>query len=313
MLPAGMAKSVNSWTSSMRIILKSLFIAQALVAVVTGIEPAQLQETSETSPIIEVRLVPPANPLPEVSAEIQSLEKARDALEQEKTAKLDAAYNAALENAKSRISAAVGSALQLLDASPASGARHPSFLELRSKAVRASAGQGPNVRVKVLSVPPPDASIKSKLDAMEAKRADVEAQMLDQAIQEMGELTDVVVNELKGSLQLQMSALLIPAVAGAVPKTHPPTLLETTERDVPGMPAPEGLPKQLNVRVGASDVPYPTVAGVAQDMETRRDTAEHLLRQKVLELELKLLEAENEFVKDALHRAVGSVLVRFGT
>ena len=47
-------------------------------------------------------------------------------------------------------------------------------------------------------------------------------------------------------------------------------------------------------------------------METRRDTAEHLLRQKVLELELKLLEAENEFVKDALHQAMGNVLVRLG-
>ena len=93
------------------------------------------------------------------------------------------------------------------------------------------------------------------------------------------------------------------------PKISPATLLETMERDVPGMPAPEGLPQQLNVRVGASDVPYPTIAGVAQDMEARRDSAEHLLRQKVLELELKLLEAENELIKDALHRAVGSLLV----
>ena len=81
---------------------------------------------------------------------------------------------------------------------------------------------------------------------------------------------------------------------------------------MPGMPVPEGLPQELNVRVGASDVPYPTIAGVAQDMETRRDTAEHLLRQRILELELKLLEAQNEFVKDALHQAVGSVLVRLG-
>ena len=47
-------------------------------------------------PIIEVRLTPPANPLPEVSAEIQALEKARDALEHEKTTKLEAAYNTAL-------------------------------------------------------------------------------------------------------------------------------------------------------------------------------------------------------------------------
>ena len=117
-----------------------------------------MQETPETLPIIEVRLTPPANPLPEVSAEIQALEKERDALEQEKTAKLEAAYNAALEGARSEISAAIGSAMQLLGAPVVPGARRASFLGLRGKLVRASAGEGPSVRVKVLSVPPPDAT-----------------------------------------------------------------------------------------------------------------------------------------------------------
>ena len=43
-------------------------------------------------------------------------------------------------------------------------------------------------------------------------------------------------------------------------------------------------------------------------METRRDTAESLLRQRILELELKLLKAENVMIKDALSAAVGKVL-----
>ena len=290
----------------------SLFFVYVLVGSAVGLDATQLQATPETLPIIEVNLAPPANPLPEVSAEIQVLEKARDALEQEKMAKLEAAYNAALEGAKSKISVAIGSAMQLFDRPPTLAARSTSFLALRTKREhgRASSGEGPNVRVKVLSVPPPDASIKSKLDAMEAKRADAEAQMLDQGIQEMGELTNVVVSELKESLQLQMSSLLIPTRGDVRLVSPAATFLATAERDVPGMPVPEGLPQELNVRVGSSDVPYPTIAGVAQDMETRRDTAEHLLRQRILELELKLLEAENELVKDALHKAVGSVLVR---
>jgi hypothetical protein len=294
----------------MQTILKLLLLEYAIAAIVAGAGSTELQETPETLPIIEVHLAPPANPLPEVSAEIQALEKAKDALEQDKTAKLDDAYNKALESARSEINAAVGSAMQLLDVSPVSDTRRTSFLAVRSAAVRGSAGEGPSVRVKVLSVPPPDASVKSKLDAMEAKRADAEAQVLDQAIQEMGELTAVVVNEMKESLQLQMSTLLAPTGIGMVPKTRPRSLLRTTEWEVPGMPAPEGLPKQLNVRIGASDVPYPTIAGLVQDMEARRDTSEHLLRQKVLELELKLPDAENEMIKDALHRAVGSLLVR---
>ena len=107
------------------------------------------------------------------------MEKARDALEQEQTAKLEAAYNAALEGARSEISSAIGSAMQLLGASVVPGTRCATFLGLRGKLVRASAGEGPSVRVKVLSVPPPDASVKSKLDAMEAKRADAEAQLLE--------------------------------------------------------------------------------------------------------------------------------------
>jgi hypothetical protein len=139
------------------------------------------------------------------------------------------------------------------------------------------------------------------LDAIEAQRIGIEAQMLDQAVQEMGDLTDVVVSELKTSLQLQMAAIEKPVVA---------SLIETKEQDIPGMPAPEGLPKQLNVRVGSSEIPYPTIAGLAQDMEARRDTAEHLERQRVLELQLKLLEAENAHIKDALQGAVGSFLVQ---
>jgi hypothetical protein len=274
---------------------------------------AQLQESLETLPIIDVRLSPPANPLPEVSAEIQALEKARDALEQEKMAKLEAAYNAALEGAKIQISDAVGSAMFLFqdDVAESRSAPPASFLASRGGGARVEAAGGANVKVKVLTVPPPDASIKSKLDAMEAKRTGLEAQVLDQAVQEMAALTEVVVRELKESLQLQMSAFS--ATEGLAKKSAGTSFLETKVHDEPGMPAPEGLPAQLNVRVGASEVPYPTIAGLAQDMETRRDTAENLEKQKILDLERKLLEAENEYIKGALQGAVGSLLVRSRT
>jgi hypothetical protein len=153
----------------------------------------------------------------------------------------------------------------------------------------------------VLSIPPPDASIKSKLDAIEAQRTGIEAQMLDQAVQEMGKLTEVVVGELKTNLQMQMSALELSSLR---------SFLYTKEREIPGVAVPEGLSSQLNVRVGSSEAAYPTIAGLAQDMETRRDTAEHLERQRILELQLKLLEAENEYIKQALQGAIGSFLAK---
>ena len=120
--------------------------------------------------------------------------------------------------------------------------------------------------------------------------------MLDVAIAEMGELTKIAIAELEKQLQLQLE----PWLAGSG------SLLWSEAQQVPG--SPEGLPKQLNVRVGASDVPYPTIASLVQDMQTRRDTAESLLRQRILGLELKLLKAENVMIKDALNAAVGKVL-----
>jgi hypothetical protein len=225
------------------------------------------------------------------------LNTVRCGLFQEKAAKIEAAYNAALEGAKVKIGDAVSSTMRLMEAS---SSLRTSFLSTRS---HLGVGEGPtSVRVKVLAVPPPDASVKSKLDAIEAQRTGIEPQLLDQAVQEMGELTEVVVSELKRSLQLQMTTLEKPIAA---------SLLEVRELDIPGMlAAGEGLPKQLNVRVGSSEIPYPTIAGLAADMETRRDTAEHLERQRILELQLKLLDAENEYVKDALQGAVGSFLMR---
>ena len=208
-------------------------------------------------------------------------------------AKLEAAYNAALEGAKVKIADAVSSTMRFI-ATP-STSRPTSFLALRSRA-----RDVPNtVKVKVLSVPPPDASIKSKLDAIEAQRTSAEAQMLDQAVQEMGELTGVVVGELKTNVLMQMSALESPSQR---------SFLDTKTREIPGMPVPEGLPEQLNIRVGASEVPYPTIAGLGQDMEARRDAAEHLEHTRIMELQLKLLEAENEYIKEALQGAVGSFL-----
>ena len=73
--------------------------------------------------------------------------------------------------------------------------------------------------------------------------------------------------------------------------------------------SPEGLPKQLNVRVGAADVAFPTISSLVQDMESRRDASESLARERVLEMETKLLKSENAMAKEALHFAVGRVLV----
>lgn len=47
-------------------------------------------------------------------------------------------------------------------------------------------------------------------------------------------------------------------------------------------------------------------------MEKKRDATERLERMKVLELEMKLLKAENEMIKDALHVGISRVLAQYG-
>ena len=43
------------------------------------------------------------------------------------------------------------------------------------------------------------------------------------------------------------------------------------------------------MRLLPPDSPFPTVAGLVADMEDRRDVAEDRLRQRILELELRLV------------------------
>jgi hypothetical protein len=277
-----------------------LSVVRLAFAIDGGAWPAvQLRDTPETMPVIEVGLAPPANPYPELSGAIGALEKSREALEQEKMAKLEAAYNAALADAKGKIASAVGS-VKLLEGSMGSQWRPGSFLALRGQAGRVQGVEGPSVKVRVSGGAPTDASVKAQLEAMEAKRNAAEAQMLDQAISEMGEVTDVVVAELKKSLQQHMGAFLARDVV--LPAAS--SFLERVERGSSEAAPAESLGTPMNVRVGTSEVPYPTIGSLAQDMETRRDAAERLERAKILELMLKLIEAENEMIKEALEGAI---------
>ena len=51
------------------------------------------------------------------------------------------------------------------------------------------------------------------------------------------------------------------------------------------------------MKVVASDVPYPTVASLVSDMETRRDISESLAMARILELDMALLKAELAMIK----------------
>jgi len=121
----------------------------------------------------------------------------------------------------------------------------------------------------------PDLAIKEQIDSLEGVRAAREKRVFQQALAEFAALTKIVVNQLK--VELGMS---------------PSSGIGFLEYGV--------LPRQANVRVLASDVGFPTIAGLVQDAQLHRDASEAAARSAILDLEMKLLQAENEVIAAAL-------------
>merc|ERR1712183_63069 len=227
----------------------------------------------ESLPVVNVRLAAPKHPLPEVAAEIAALEKQREQLEADLMDKLQAAFDTALASAKSRINKMIASSMQLN-----TGGSQTSFLQA-SEADFA-------IRVSTVAVPAPDPSIKGVMDKIEAKRNDAETKLLEQAASEMQGLTDIVLNELGAQIEAHAASLKTEA-------KHASFLAVSSK----------ALPAQADLRV-ESGAAFPTIASMVQGMEARRDSAESQAASKVLELELKLLQEENDMIKSSLSAAI---------
>ena len=65
---------------------------------------------------------------------------------------------------------------------------------------------------------------------------------------------------------------------------------------------------ELDVRLSASSVPFPTVAGLVGAMEGRRDASEELVKQQVLTAQLQYLRTANALVRDACRVALDQLL-----
>ena len=67
-------------------------------------------------------------------------------------------------------------------------------------------------------------------------------------------------------------------------------------------------PHQANVKVHAPVVAFPTAASFLQNMEARLDTSESLAMARITYMELQLVQAENNIIKDVLHASIGRLL-----
>lgn len=282
--------------------------------------PAVNAESPEFLPEIELSLAPPAHPWPQVTSALGNLEEKREQFESVGMEKLHKSYDVVLSSAKKRIGEVIGRAMRIFD--DAKVLRGFGFDQAnRRKALAvgffaqqplkelAQLGEILTVKVNVPPVAPPDPILKVKIEQIERKRTGKEENMFDQAVEEMKGLTDLVLAELEGALQAQISKVFS---QGGFVQEHPTHSL-TNVTSFMDASLQRQLPKQVNVRSVASDTRYPTVASMVADMQQRRDISEYLEQQFFLEKELELLMAENTFILTGMTHAVERVLAQYSS
>ena len=269
------------------------FAVFLLCSLCAGHWPSASGSPEEVLPVVEVSLVSPAEPLPAVSAQIGGLDRAREAAEAEGIANAHRGFNEAARKASLRIAGLTERATRIFEASlmaheQPSDARALSFASV-SDGSGAGGSQPVAVAVEVAQASQPDSSVTEPLlGALEAELAEKEGSLFESTAKGFDDITDIVLAETLAQVQsLADSVATLPSNGGA-------------GFSQAGFLAGEQPPQQANVRVVAPEVPYPTVASLAQDMEVRRSISSGLVRARLLELELSLLKRENAMVRSAL-------------
>lgn len=305
----------------MSLLVKKFFVMWTVTAFPHARSSQWPIPTSATMPNVELSLAPPAQPFPEVLAEVGSLSKAREAFTHVQMDRLQDMFSGALAKAQTRIGEHVGRAMLAFDdpallkamATPGSSARansskrpparySASFLNLHAAPEALPIKM--SVKINVIPSAPLDLVVKHQIDVLESKRAETERGFFEQVQAETQSLSDLVMRELESQIGHHLDSLLGRAgIVLQVGRVAGFTGISQNRGD--------GIPEQANVRVVASDVPYPTVSSLVQDMETRRDTSENLERAKIVKMQLELLKAENAVAKDALSHSVTRILAQY--
>lgn len=243
---------------------------------VLAVAASASNSAADDLPVIQVRLAPPERQLPQVAAEIGELSGLRQHLETDLMRQLDVAYKATLDAASAAIANLVDDSLSKRFTANGLGF-----------ARKLSDNRQFSIKVNVAPLEEPDASLKGSIERIEDKRATDERAMFDQACAEMNALSDILLNELGAELHAQVG------------RTRNAAFLQRRS---------SALPNMANVRVVASEAPFATVADLVELMEFERDQTESLERKHIMELEMRLIQAEKEQIAAALKRAVGRLL-----
>nr|PVC53509.1 tRNA delta (2)-isopentenylpyrophosphate transferase [Theileria orientalis] len=325
---------------------------------VLGFWETDFVKDSKSMPSIEIKLAPPENPLPQVENEVKLLESNRVELEEGMMSRLEQEYNNALMTSRERIKNLINDSLSVFDnkelivellskyAHKSKNKNHVntklvlhflktafrfqlnnvSFLQMDEayvpSSVRVMVMCMINIHFQMSEVEPPDPAIKEKMEQIEQARNDEEIHAFYQEAQEFEQLTQVTLIELQKMLQLQLNPYLMETekVKQAYHESlhnnqqnyvNPVSFIQTQAMDLSQI-------RQLNVKIGQSEVPYPTVDDFVMNMEKKRDVAEKSARNRILNMYLNLMKVYKGFaigtakpsdneVKSVPHHLVGFI------
>ena len=265
-------------------------VRQSLIFSVVAFGHIAAGDAVDQLPIVNVRLSPPANALPQVAAEIAILESARKDMETTHLQELDLAFQHAVNHASSTLSEVLTSALGRVPKLKARKAA--SLLEVHDGlAVRDDVAQSFAIEVR----PPhePDIAIKAKLDQIERKRSADEEHIFEQAVSEFAALETIFTSEVLAQLHAHGNRLVAHKAIGFLQAS------KGMRRSGSG-----DLTPGLNVRLSASAQPFPTVESLTLAMEGRRDANEDVVRNRILELESQFFTTANGLLRDALRTSL---------
>lgn len=289
--------------------------------------PIAYSYSPDSLPIMEIRLAPPRKPVPEVAAVLSNLESKRQLVEKEEMLQAEAAYNTTLAEAADSLEAMVDRLMRAfakqeewistrphggdtrgaakVSTSFRSRPAHPGLSFHQSRG--ASAGHEMATRINLLPMVGPSESLQPKIEVLERKRSNEERALYTEAKDEMAKWTTIVQSEAEAEITKQGDMLVHAQKFGLVKSRV--GLNEGTAFFALGQPVlSSGRQLATNVRVMASDEPFPTVASMVEDLERKRDAAEGLQRMRLLELELQLVQAQNAILSARLSGWVEHIL-----
>lgn len=271
--------------------------------------------TADHLPSVEVSLYPPAHSSA-ASAEINRLESSRESLESAMMKQVNRATQHASTIAQERVAQIAAQLIHSLRDSALQKSLTPgrfsasekrkasSFLQRQSQQTTPKSSSF-TVHVDKVSSPTTDFLLQS-IDKIEEERAAKEKRMFEQYLAEITELPNLVVSEFQAQITKHFHDMKDEQVAVPTVGSHEQTSFMQTSTLSTHAEAP--APTQAHVRVVESSAQFPTVESDVQDIESRRDDAEKLIREQIHLAKLNVLRIANVAAKNSLDYIMNDVM-----